>query len=57
MKIKRGMLFKSKKTHVVIEILNRQSSTYWNTKKSTGLGQTHRTAECTLKHFYEVVSE
>ena len=55
-KFKRGMKFKCKRSHVIIELLNRQGAVYWNTKKSTGLGQTHRVAEGTLNYSYEVVN-
>lgn len=55
-KFKKGMKFKCKRSHVTIELLCRQGSIYWCTKKITGLGQTHRVAEGTLKYSYEVVN-
>ena len=56
-KFKKGLRFKSKESHVTIELICRQKSNYWMTKKITGLGKAHRVAEDTLNYSYEVVNE
>jgi hypothetical protein len=40
---------------MVIELIKRQKGDYWHSKKVNGLPKSHRIAECTLEHFYEVV--
>ena len=55
MKFKKGMQFKSNRSHRIIELINRQGAVYWNTKRINGLGHNHRVAEGTLKWSYEVV--
>ena len=56
MKVKTGMIFKSKGSGVVIEILKRKDGNkHWHTRKLGG-GKSHQIHEGTLEKFYEVVS-
>ena len=59
MKIRKGMKFKSKTNHVMIEILNRKNGNgHWNTRKITGSNKNvHMIHEGTLKKYYSLVGE
>lgn len=53
MGIKKGQLWKSKDSGVVLEIIGKKTGNkHWNTKKLGG-GKTHKIHEGTLQKFYK----
>ena len=56
MKYKKGQLWKSKDTGVVLELINKKSGNkHWNTKKVGGKNA-HKIHEGTLIKFYELIN-
>jgi len=55
-KIKKGQLWKSKDSNIVLQIVNKFSGNrHWNTKKIGGK-KAHRIHEGTLYKFYELLT-